>query len=178
MNSQLDFKLRPWSMDDLPSLVRYANNFEIAKNMMDGFPYPYSEQSGIDFIEMTQKSKSLFQCIEINGEAAGSSGIHLRTDVYKKNAEIGYWLAEPYWGKGIISRVIPMMVDEGFEMFDIERIYAGVFGRNKASQHVLEKNGFVLEGQFEKTIFKNGQFEDEMVYAVRRESWISKTVSG
>jgi ribosomal-protein-alanine N-acetyltransferase len=152
MNSSIDFKLRPWSMDDLPSLVKYAANFDIAKNMMDSFPHPYSKQSRIDFIEMTQKTKNLLLCIEINGEAAGSSGIHLRSDIYKKNAEIGYWLAEPYWGNGIISRVIPIMVDKGFETFDIERIFANVFGRNKASQCVLEKNGFVLEGQFEKTI--------------------------
>jgi RimJ/RimL family protein N-acetyltransferase len=167
-----DFKLRPWSMDDLPSLVKYAANFDIAKNMMDSFPHPYSEKSGIDFIEMTQRTKNLILCIEIDGEAAGSTGIHLRSDIYRKNAEIGYWLAEPFWGKGIISRVIPMIVDKGFDTFDIERIFANVFARNKASQRVLEKSGFVLEGQFEKTIFKNGQFEDEMVYAVRRENWL------
>lgn len=167
----IEFRLRPWRMDDLPSLVKYAANFDIAKNMMDSFPHPYSEQSGINFIEMTQRTKNLILCIEINGEAVGSAGIHLRSDIYKKNAELGYWLAEPFWGKGIISRVVPEMVDKAFTQFDIERLFGVVFGRNTASQRVMEKCGFVHEATLKKTIFKNDQFEDEVIYAMRREQW-------
>ncbi|MFM1874290.1 MAG: hypothetical protein RL266_27 [Bacteroidota bacterium] len=168
-----DFKLRPWSMDDLPSLVKYANNFNLAKNLTDRFPNPYTIEDGTTYLNMVcTATTDLVICIEVNGEAAGSVGIHFKKDIYRKNAEIGYWLAEPYWGQGIISRVIAKMVTRAFERNDIERVYAPVFGSNKASQRVLEKNGFVLEGQFEKTIFKNGQFEDELVYAVRRENWL------
>jgi len=171
MNAPIDFKLRPWLEDDLPCLVKYADNHKISRNMRDGFPHPYTEQSGKAFLEMVEKSNDLILCIEANGEAVGSAGIHLKPDIYRKNAEIGYWLAEPYWGKGIISRVIPMMVDKGLENCDIERIYAGVFGSNKASQRVLEKCGFTLEAQLEKAIYKNGKFENEHLYAILRESW-------
>ena len=161
-------------MDDLPSLVKYAANFDIAKNMMDSFPHPYSEQSGKDFIRMVQKTENLILCIEVNGEAAGSTGIHLKTDIYRKNAELGYWLAEPFWGNGIISRVIPEIVEMGFEQFDIERIYAGVFETNKASQRVLEKNGFTHEARLVKNVYKNDQFQDQHIYSVRIENWIRK----
>lgn len=158
-------------MDDLPSLVKYADNFDIAKNMMNGFPHPYSKQSGIDFIEMTQRTKSLILCIEIDGEAVGSTGIHLKTDVYRKNAELGYWLAEPFWGKGIITRVVPVMIDKAFTQFDIQRLYAGVFGSNKASQRVLQKCGFDNEGTNKQAIYKNGKLDDQLIFAIRREQW-------
>lgn len=171
MKATTDFKLRPWSEADLPSIVKYANNPKIAANLTDGFPHPYSEEDGKSFLKMIQEGDDLILCIEINGEFAGSVGIHLKGDIYRKNAEIGYWLAEPYWGQGVISRVIPKMVDKAFEKFDIERIYAGVYGRNKASQHVLKKCGFEIEGKFKNTIFKNGKFEDEVVLAIRRKNW-------
>ena len=165
------FKLRPWSEDDLVTIVKYANNEKIANNLTDGFPPPYYEKDARFFLDLIQKSKDLILCIEVNGEFAGSVGIHLKKDIHRKNAEIGYWLAEPYWGQGIISRVIPEMVSKAFDQFDIERIYAPVFGRNKASQRVLEKCGFAVEGEFKNTVFKNGQFEDEVVLAIRREQW-------
>lgn len=167
----IPFKLRPWSMEDLPSLIKYANNFNISNNMFDGFPHPYTKEDGKRFIEITEKSKDMILCIEVNGEAVGSAGIHLKNDVYRKNAEIGYWLAEPFWGQGIISKVTPKIVDFGFEKFGIERIYARVYGRNLGSQKVLKNCGFQFEGQFEKTIFKNGKFEDEIIYSVRRNKW-------
>ncbi len=168
------FKLRPWSMDDLPSLVKYAKNFKIAQNMMDGFPHPYNQESGKSFLQLVEKTKDLILCIEIDGEAAGSTGIHLKKDIYRKNAEIGYWIAEPYWGQGIISRVIPEMVDRAFGQFHIERVYAGVFGRNIASQRALQKNGFTLDAKLERTIYKNDQFEDEHIYAVRKDEWLQR----
>ena len=167
----IEFKLRPWSIKDLPNLVKHANNFNIANNMFDGFPHPYTEEDGKKFIQVIKKSKDLILCIDVNGEAVGSAGIHLKKDIYRKNAEIGYWLAEPFWGQGIITHVVPKLVDYAFEKFDIERLYAIVYGRNTPSQKVLEKNGFELDGRFEKTIFKNEKFEDEMVYAFRRNNW-------
>ena len=167
----MDFKLRPWSKDDLPSIVKYANNPKIAANLTDGFPHPYSEKDALFFLDLIQKSADLILCIEVNSEFAGSAGIHLKKDIHRKNAEIGYWLAEPYWGHGIVSRVVKEMVDKGFQQFDIDRIYAPVFGRNKASQRVLQKCGFVVEAEFKNTVYKNGKFEDEVVLAIRREQW-------
>ncbi len=165
----MDLILRPWSMQDLDQLLKYADNEKIASNLMDRFPHPYRKENGIEFITMasSQKPTNIF-AIEINGEAVGSIGLHLLNDIYCKNAELGYWLAEPYWGKGIMTEAILQMVDYGFKTWDIERIFARPFGRNTASQKVLQKAGFQLEARFEKTIFKNGIFEDEMVFAIRK----------
>ena len=165
----MEFLLRPWTMNDLDSLVKYANNQKIAANLMDRFPHPYTMENGKAFIEMASRaSPANILAIEINNEAAGGIGLHVQEDVYCKNAELGYWLAEPYWGKGIITGAVRQMVDYGFQHFSIERIFARPFGRNIASQKVLGKTGFELEAKFEKTVFKNGQFEDELVYAIRR----------
>jgi [ribosomal protein S5]-alanine N-acetyltransferase len=163
------FNLRPWTIHDLDSLVKYANNFNIAKNVMDVFPHPYSADDGKVFIEMTTKnSPPDILAIEVNGEAAGAIGLHQQKDIYRKNAELGYWLAEPYWGKGIVTGAIKQMVDYGFKNWDIVRIYARPFGGNIGSQRALEKAGFVLEARLAKTFFKHGEFHDELIYGFRR----------
>lgn len=165
----MHFELRPWKNEDIDRLVKFANNYNIAKNLMDVFPHPYSVENGKAFIEMTAKnSPPNILAIEINGEASGAIGVHPQQDIYRKNAEIGYWLAEPYWGKGIISKAIIQMVDYGFKNWNIDRIYARPFGHNIASKKALEKAGFILEARLEKTIFKNGEFMDELIYAIRR----------
>jgi len=165
----MEFKLRKWNLNDIDSLVKYANNYKIAANLTDQFPHPYNRENGKAFIQMATKDDSInIFAIEINGEASGGIGLHLQTDIYKKNAELGYWLAEPYWRKGIMSNAIRQMLDYGFKTFEIERIYACPFGTNIGSQKVLEKTGFILEGKFEKTIYKGGEYLDELVYAVRR----------
>ena len=166
----MNFKLRPWTIHDLNSLVKFANNYNIAKNLMDIFPNPYTNEDGKAFIEMTARCcPANILAIEVNNEAAGAIGLHPQHDIYKKNAELGYWLAEPFWGKGIMTIAIRQMVDYGFKNFDISRIYARPFSYNIASQKVLEKAGFVLEARLEKTIFKNGQYTDELIYAVKRD---------
>ena len=165
----MHFLLRPWSLTDLYSLVRYANNPDIAKFMTDGFPHPYTEEAGKAFIAFATKDDPIhIFAIEANGEAVGGIGLHPQADVHRKNAELGYWLAEPFWGKGIITNAIKEIVAFGFKTYDINRIFARPFATNIGSQKVLGKAGFVLEGRFDKTFFKNGEFLDEFVYAVRR----------
>lgn len=165
----MEFKLRPWNINDLSSLVKYGNNKSIAKNMTDKFPHPYTEENGRAFISFaTSKNPSSILAIEVNGEAVGGIGLHAQEDIHCKNMELGYWLGEPFWGKGIIPRAINEMIEYGFKTFDINRIFARPFGTNIASQIVLEKAGFKLEARFEKTLFKNGEFLDELVYAVRK----------
>ncbi|MCB0476375.1 MAG: GNAT family N-acetyltransferase [Flavobacteriaceae bacterium] len=165
----MDFKLRPWQMDDLESLVQHANNFEVAKNLTDAFPHPYTEADGKAFITMATKADPIhIFAIEVAGRAVGGIGIHPQSDIMKKNAELGYWLGEPYWGKGIITRAIKQMVDFAFKTYDITRVYARPYGTNIGSQKVLEKNGFKLEARIEKNIFKNGEFLDELIYAIRK----------
>lgn len=163
------FLLRPWSISDLNSLVKYANNYNIAKNLTNKFPFPYTEENGRTFIAFaTAHSPVHIFAIDINGEAVGGIGIHPQSDVECKNAEIGYWLAEPFWGNRIITNAISQIVEFGFITYDINRIFARPFGHNIASQKVLEKAGFMLEAKFEKTFFKNDEYLDELVYAIRR----------
>ena len=166
----MDFTLRPWTTDDLDSLVTFANNAAIAKYMTDKFPHPYTVAAGQAFITFATSGTPVnIFAIDINGQASGGIGLHPQTDVYRKNAELGYWLAQPFWGKGIIMEAIKQMTDYGFTTFDINRIFARPFGTNTASQKVLQKAGFTLEGRFEKTCFKSGEYLDELVYAFRKE---------
>ncbi len=165
----MNFTLRPWAFDDLESLVRFANNNNIAKFMTDQFPHPYTRDKGKSFIEFASTGNPLhIFAIDINGEASGGIGIHPLADIHCKNAELGYWLAEPFWGQGIITKAIIQMVGYGFKTFDVNRIFARPFGTNIGSQKALEKAGFILEGKFEKTFFKKGEYFDELIYAVRR----------
>lgn len=165
----MHFTLRPFTINDLDSLVKYANNPKIANNLTDKFPYPYTRENGKMFIEFaTKNTPTNIFAIDINGEACGGIGIHPQEDVHRKNAELGYWLAEPFWGNGIIPKAIIQIVEYGFMNFDINRIFARPYGTNTASQRVLEKAGFTLEARLEKTLFKNGEFKDELIYAVRK----------
>jgi RimJ/RimL family protein N-acetyltransferase len=172
----MEFLLRPWQLSDLPSLVRYANNWSIAKNMTDKFPHPYTEENGNAFIAFANSDTPVhIFAITVQDEAVGGIGIHPQEDIHRKNAELGYWLAEPFWGKGIISKAIYQMVNFAFDTYDISRVFARPFGTNLTSQRVLEKNSFLLEGRFEKVLYKNGEYLDELIYAVRRETWEKKS---
>lgn len=165
----MQFILRPWNENDTDSLVANANNFNIARFLTDGFPHPYTEENARAFIAMATKDVPVhIFAIEVEGKAAGGIGIHPQSDIMKKNAELGYWLGESYWGKGIITAAIKQMIDFAFNTYDITRIYARPFGNNAASQKVLQKAGFTLEARIEKNIFKNGEFLDELIYAVRK----------
>ncbi len=170
----MKFKLRPWKADDLENLVKHANNFEIAKNMMDNFPHPYSEEDGRKFLDMVSKQNPpLILAIDIDGKAVGSIGLHPKKDIMRKNGEMGYWLAKPFWGQGIITKAIMQMSKYGFENLNIERIFARPFGTNIASQKALEKAGFKLEAHLENTLYKNEEYEDELIYALRKK-WLDE----
>lgn len=137
--------------------------------MTDGFPHPYTKHHGEQFVErVTQFMPPRFFAITLNEEAIGGIGIHPQEDIMRMNAELGYWLSEKFWGKGIISGAISEIVKYGFTQFNIDRIFARPFGSNTGSQKVLEKAGFTLEARLQETIIKNGQKEDELIYAIRR----------
>ena len=166
----MEFKLRPWHANDLTDLVHFANNRKIANNLTDAFPHPYKEKHGIDFIKMAANDRpTLIFAIEVDGRAAGGIGLHQQTDLHKRNMELGYWLADIHWGKGIMSAAVKEMADYGFKTFKINRIYARPFGTNQGSQRVLQKAGFTLEGTFEKALYKKGEYIDELIYAIRKE---------
>ncbi|MFA6151641.1 MAG: GNAT family protein [Chitinophagaceae bacterium] len=165
----MEFELRPWKNDDLNDLIFAANNFRIAQFMTDSFAHPYTRESGEKFLAWTQNNcPSKMLAIIVEGKAVGNVGIHPQSDILCKNAEIGYWIAEEYWGKGIMTEAIKRMIPIAFETYPITRIFGRVFGHNLPSRKVIEKAGFKLEGRFEKTIFKNGEFIDELIYAFRR----------
>jgi [ribosomal protein S5]-alanine N-acetyltransferase len=170
----MKFDLRPWAVEDLTSLVKYANNPRIACFLTNQFPHPYNEQDGKIFIERAINSDPLnIFAIDVMGEAVGAIGVFPQTDIYCKNAEMGYWLAEPFWKNGIITKAIHRIVMYAFDTFDIDRIFARPFASNRGSCRVLEKNKFVMEARFEKVIFKNDRYHDEVVYALRRDTFNS-----
>jgi [ribosomal protein S5]-alanine N-acetyltransferase len=172
----MEIALRPWQASDIPSLLMYANNWNIAKNMTDKFPHPYTEADAQSFINFANADHPVhIFAIDFEGQAIGGIGIHPQTDIHCKNAELGYWLAEPFWGRGFITQAIRQILHFAFASFDIDRVFARPFGTNVASQKVLQKNGFVLEGRFENVLFKKGEYHDELVYAMRRENWLRES---
>lgn len=153
--------------EDIPALATIANNRKIWKNVRDRFPSPYKMEDTEQFIELhTQSSKESTFAIRFDRTLCGVCGIHSMEDVYRHTAEIGYWLGEPYWGKGIASAAVQILVRLGFQEMGLMRIQAAVFNYNPASMRVLEKNGFQLEGIMKKKVFKDGKFHDEHLYSL------------
>lgn len=168
----MDFKLRSWTTADAADIARAVNNPDIHKNLRDGLPYPYTERDGLDFIESTLAAppdSAYAWAIEVEGTAAGSLGMFRQGNIHRQTAELGYWLAEPYWGKGITSRAVREACERLFETTDILRIYAEPFSTNAASRRVLEKAGFQLEGILRKNAVKAGQVMDMCMYSRLRE---------
>ncbi len=166
------FRLRPWSPADAVALVKHANNPRVASNLRDGFPYPYTPGDARSWLEMVGNNREdVILAIEIRGEAAGGIGMHGMKDVYKYNSEIGYWLSESHWGKGIMTRAVGAMVNYGFEHTRWLRLFACIFENNPSSMRVLEKNGFSLEAIHRKAVMKEGTLMDEHLYALLKDHW-------
>lgn len=160
-------KIRPLIMADAPRLVELANNEKVSINLRDGFPNPYTLADAEKFIDtFTKHDAPPVFAIECNGEYVGNISLHQGVDVYRKSAEIGYFLGEPFWGKGIMTQAVKQIVEYGFANLDIVRIHTGIFEYNIASQRVLEKCGFKKEAVFEKAIFKKNQLWNEVRYAM------------
>jgi ribosomal-protein-alanine N-acetyltransferase len=158
--------VRSWQISDVESLGRYANNYKIWINLRDAFPHPYTKQHARDFIRTirTRTPETVF-AIEVNDEAVGSVGFVLHPDVERVSAEIGYWLAEPFWGQGIITDVLAAVTRYAIETHHLTRVYALPFARNTASCRVLEKAGYVFEARLRRSAIKNGEISDQMQYA-------------
>lgn len=164
--------LRPFRPEDKERLAELANNEKISVNLRDGFPHPYTLANAEKFLEMAISKEPLQMfAIEYEGEYVGNIGIHLKSDVYRMGAEIGYFLGEPYWNKGIMSRAVNLVCDYGFRELNLIRIDTGVFEFNPASMRVLEKCGFVREAVFRKSVTKKGKIWDEVRYAKIREGY-------
>ena len=162
--------IRPWRPGDEKSLVAHANNFNVWRNVRDRFPHPYTMEDARDWIRMAsgESSQANF-AIVVDGEAAGGIGLVLKDDIYRCTAEIGYWLGEEYWGRGIVTEAVRAVTQWAFETFNLSRIYAGVLEWNPASMRVLEKAGYQFEGRLRKAVVKQNQVMDEFIYAIVRE---------
>ncbi|OOQ60574.1 GNAT family N-acetyltransferase [Mucilaginibacter pedocola] len=160
-----NFTLRHWRETDAVTLQRLADNPKIAANLYDRFPSPYSLADAEFFIGLhLGKTPAISLVIDIDGELAGTIGINFREDVFAKSPLFGYWLGEPYWGRGIMSEAAILAKDYAFTNFDIICLQAGVFSYNPASMRVLEKAGFVKQGILKAGVYKLGQVIDEHIY--------------
>jgi [ribosomal protein S5]-alanine N-acetyltransferase len=161
--------LRPWRAGDEASLVRYADNRNVSRNLKDRFPYPYTAADAREWIaHASTRASSTSFAIVVDGAAVGGIGIEPGTDVHRHSAEIGYWLGEPFWGRGIATEALRAMTEYAFAHFDICRLEAGVFDWNPASARVLEKAGYNLEGRARCAVVKDGRLGDRLLYALVR----------
>ena len=161
-----EWQIRSWLPGDARSLVKYANNRNVSINLRDAFPYPYTSEHANEWLQLVagQVPEANF-AIASSEEAIGGIGLRLGEDVFRRTAEIGYWLGEPFWGMGIATRAVVALTDFAFDEFDLERIQAHVFEWNPASARVLEKAGYHLEGRLRKSITKDGRTIDRFLYA-------------
>lgn len=169
-----EFQLRPWKTEDAKSLATSANNLHIAKNLRNAFPNPYTLEAAVWYINdciANAGKNQINDAIVVDGQAVGSIGIFVKDDVYEKSAELGYWLSEDYWRKGIMSKAVQIICQEAFERFDIIRIFAEPFADNAGSRRVLEKVGFTCEGTMRNGVYKNGEIHSYCMYSVLREEF-------
>jgi len=165
----MDFSLRKWKLEDVPDVARYANNENIACNLRDVFPFPYTLSDAQSYVEScvnNPEERQLCRAIVAENETIGSIGVFLGNDVYRKSAELGYWLAEEYWNRGIMTKAVTQICEEAFRRFDIVRIYAEPYAYNTPSKKVLENAGFTLEGVMKMGVFKGGAIYDYCMYAL------------
>jgi RimJ/RimL family protein N-acetyltransferase len=163
--------IRPWKAEDLNALVSLADNINIWSALRNSFPNPYTPADGEAWLQLMEQASPVVNfAIEFNGVLTGGIGLILNGDVYIKSAEVGYWIGEPFWGRGIATEALRQMVNYTFTYFDIVRLYAEVFEHNKASMRVLEKNGFYLEGVRRKAVFKQEKLMDDYIWVLLR-SW-------
>jgi [ribosomal protein S5]-alanine N-acetyltransferase len=159
--------LRPWTAGDVSSLVRHANNYEVWRHLRNQFPHPYTREDADEWITFAQQLNPQSQfAIEVNGEAVGGIGLMLKSDVERCSAEIGYWLGEAVWGRGIATFAVRALTDHGFKAFGLTRIFAVPFTSNPASMRVLEKADYVREGVMRRSAIKEGIVRDQILYAI------------
>lgn len=162
--------VRSWEWRDRDDIVRHANNRKVWINLRDRFPYPYTISDARSWLEIVigHTPETNF-AIDVAGEAVGGIGFTLQPDVGFRSAEIGYWLGEEFWGRGITTDALIAVTDHAFANYDVCRLFAHVFEWNGASARVLEKAGYAFEGRLRKSVTKDGQTIDQLMYAAVRE---------
>jgi [ribosomal protein S5]-alanine N-acetyltransferase len=164
--------LRHWSDGDEPSLVRHADNREVWRRLRDRFPHPYTLADAERWIAFAkQQCPQTHFAIEVYGEAAGGIGLELGSDIERRSAEMGYWLGQDFWGRGITTAAIRALTGYGFETLDLTRIFAVPFASSSASIRVLEKCGFLREGTMRRSAVKEDVVIDQVLYAMTDEDF-------
>jgi len=165
----MNIKIRSWRIEDAKSIANALNNKKVQDNLRDGLPFPYTVSDAKDFISAmltADKNITFAWAITVDDTAIGSIGVFRKDNVHRLTAEMGYYIAEEYWGKGIAAEAVRQVCTYLFENTDIVRIFAEPYDSNTGSCRVLEKANFVYEGTLRKNAFKNGQFLDMKLYSV------------
>ena len=166
------YRIREIQNNDVEALIKYANNYAVSRFLRDAFPYPYTKDNAVQWIEHIKRNNlTLTFAIANEMELVGGIGAIPYDDVHRYSAEIGFWIGEPFWNKGIISNALKTFCKYIFSNYNFNRLTANVFEGNKASVRVLEKTGFVLEGTNRKSVFKENKFVDHYTYGLLKEDF-------
>ena len=165
-------KIRKWNLSDAADLAASLTNKKVQDNLRDGLPYPYTAQDGVDFISAVLSAdtdETFAFAITADERVVGSIGVFRQSNIHRQTAEMGYYIAEGYWGKGIMTEAVKQTCEFVFGNSDIIRIYAEPFAYNTASCRVLEKAGFQYEGTLRSNAVKNGKIIDMKMYSLLKE---------
>ena len=165
-------KIRKWELEDARDLAAAIFNEKVQDNLRDGLPYPYTEQNGVEFISamLSADEKETFAfAITVDNRVVGSIGVFRQGNIHRQTAELGYYIAEEYWGRGIMTDAVRQICAYVFDKSDIIRIYAEPFAHNVASCRVLEKARFQYEGTLRNNAVKKGRVIDMKVYSLLKE---------
>ena len=170
--------MRPWQKGDAEALVRHANNINVAKNLRDRFPHPYTRQDAKAFLKHAAAAEDPSNlAIEVGGEAVGAVGYVPGHDIERFCAEIGYWLGEELWGRGIATEALALVTDHAFRELNFLRLFALPFVENAGSIRVLEKAGYIREAVLRSSAVKSEEIRDQYLYARINPSWTAPTPS-
>lgn len=162
-------KIRKWELSDAADLAAALSNKKVQDNLRDGLPYPYTEEAGKEYISamLSAKEAETFAfAVVADGKVIGSIGCFRQGNIHRQTAELGYYIAEEYWGRGIMTEAVMQICHYVFGRSDILRIYAEPFAHNAASCRVLEKAGFQYEGTLRSNAIKNGEVVDMRMYSL------------
>jgi RimJ/RimL family protein N-acetyltransferase len=161
--------VRPYVLEDAEALAKYADNRAVWITLRDRFPHPYTTDDAVGFLRIatTQQPTSDFAIATVD-EVIGGIGLQRQSDVHRLTAEIGYWLGEPFWGRGIATRAVRAVTAWAFATTSLERLYACVFATNPASARVLSNAGYQFEGRMRRAVIKDGRVLDQLIYAALR----------
>jgi ribosomal-protein-alanine N-acetyltransferase len=161
--------VRSWRIEDRDAIVRHANNRNVWINLRDRFPHPYTEADARVWLEhVVERRPETNFAIAVKEQAAGGIGFIVQDDVASRSAEIGYWLGQEFWGRGIATEALIAVTEYAFRNHQLCRLFAHVFEWNPASARVLEKAGYVCEGRLRKSVTKDGHTIDQFIYAIVR----------